>query len=570
MSNGYMQLMTSPSGMQFSMPAMAAARHFYPQMAQTNFLNPNQAVGFFSNCQGLPPLSVTANAATIVPTPTPAPFTSAMQPPLAAPPSTFQQAAQQQDQQQQQQAAPTKSSSSTAQQLQQSYMSAVANHPLNTKAPPPKNHPPANGDDATSSVDGSLQRRWGSKTCAENDADTQGTARLEHPGADPDLPHHVWPSRSNQGEAHTNGDTTGGAQTSTKTAQVPSIANHGAPLGMGFNPSKPSGSVHLTTGTSINASASSSNFRDFAADFDKVALSLIPERTSAPQTDEQQELQCSPPFTSRSFDDFHRLLGKDISPLDDGTADATTTKSPRPTKCVIKSIEEKSSPEKVLLDSSALFTAESYAMFAQESALAASQHAAYLAQDQNTLHPSGNRHFGSFDFDSTIRLIHQHVPVGPRSNTVPPASSVSKMDAKPQAFMKPFFPFQPNCEEKDHRTTTDTQQTKAPINDTPIVSSSEPTSSANESSVRGTTSESNGSDSSFSNSDDGHSDSVDDSDFSDDSFSYEDAPGSLDKRKKEINDSQSISSCHFDESGIHNGVAENNNHALSGDLNGGQ
>lgn len=67
----------------------------------------------------------------------------------------------------------------------------------------------------------------------------------------------------------------------------------------------------------------------------------------------------SPPFTSRSFDDFHRFLGKDL------TLDSDVTGSEINTSI--------SSVSHVVLDTSALFAAESYAMFARESALEANR-----------------------------------------------------------------------------------------------------------------------------------------------------------------------------------------------------
>eukprot|EP00977_Amphora_coffeiformis_P007274 scaffold1581_cov169-Amphora_coffeaeformis.AAC.10 len=541
-SGGFLPLMTSPSGMQFPMPAIAAAQQFFPQM--------NQAACFFANNrQGLQSFSAMANAAA---TSIPAQMASTVVPVATGMQPTFQQTTQ--HQQLQEQVVPANARPSTAQQLQQSYISAVTNHPLNTKAPHPQN---------TSGSNGGIQTV----------GNAQISARSEHPDADPNLTNHAWPSRLHQGDTQTNGGKVCGAQTSTNTPQTSSIPNQGVQVGSGFHPSEVSASVLPTAVTSRNARAPSAHFPDFAAGFDSVALSVMPASTNASPIDEQQALQCSPPFTSRSFDDFHRLLGNDIGPLDDGAAGAALADSPRPSKGTTGRIEDKSSPEKVFLDSSALFTAESYAMFAQESALAASQHAAYLAQDHK-VNPSENRHFGSFDFDSTMKLLHQHVPVASRKDSMPPASSLPEIDAKPQALVKPLFPFQRNADRQQNvghkieikmpsTTTAGLVQTRV-RRSTPVVSSSEPTSSANESSVRGTTSESNGSDNTFSNSDDGQFNSGDDSDSSDNSFSCEDASESMSKRRS------SISSSQYDESWNHHGAAEHKKRRLSGDLNGGQ
>ncbi|GKY94233.1 hypothetical protein MPSEU_000389100 [Mayamaea pseudoterrestris] len=56
---------------------------------------------------------------------------------------------------------------------------------------------------------------------------------------------------------------------------------------------------------------------DFLAGFDKVKLAMRPKRLqngNGGARDEESQ-QYSPPFTSRSFDDFHRFLGEDLAPL---------------------------------------------------------------------------------------------------------------------------------------------------------------------------------------------------------------------------------------------------------------
>jgi hypothetical protein len=90
--------------------------------------------------------------------------------------------------------------------------------------------------------------------------------------------------------------------------------------------------------------------------------------------------QYSPPFTSRSFDDFHRLLGNDLSPLDetvDQKTSASSTQDQRQPHLSLAATAQASQSIREI-DTMALFNAESYAMFAQESAIAASQHAAYF------------------------------------------------------------------------------------------------------------------------------------------------------------------------------------------------
>ena len=272
------------------------------------------------------------------------------------------------------------------------------------------------------------------------------------------------------------------------------------------------------------------NFPDFMAGFDKVALSIRPEYSGAQISDEQTLLQCSPPFTSRSFDDFHRLLGSDLTPLDDGASEAS------PKNADLKGLANKPCTEveqelrKARIDTTALFTAESYAMFAQESALAASQHAAYLAQSHVKM-PQRNQRMGSFDFDSTMKLVSQHVPqhvplLPTRPSSFPMASSINDKGKVETAF---------NC-------TATVKSGQIAKNTPAVVSGSEPASSAAESSLRGSTSESIGSDNTFSNSDDAENESGDEYNSSGDS-SFGDATVT---RKRKNTRHESFSSGQFD------------------------
>lgn len=141
-----------------------------------------------------------------------------------------------------------------------------------------------------------------------------------------------------------------------------------------------SGSVQVST----------SDVPDFLAGFDKVAggpKATVPVDPS---------VQYSPPFTSRSFDDFHRLLGKDISQLGEA---ATTGASPG---------ESKSDENSSVREAMAQFTAESYAFFAQESCIAASQHDAYLSQESTVVAPSFATS-ESFDFEGTVDMVSEDV-----------------------------------------------------------------------------------------------------------------------------------------------------------------
>jgi hypothetical protein len=123
---------------------------------------------------------------------------------------------------------------------------------------------------------------------------------------------------------------------------------------------------------------------DFLAGFDNVTSNLEhgaaqgKPNTDAPSTGSIP--QYSPPFTSQSFDDFHRLLGKDLPPMDETIDQKTTSSSTRDRQqphSPLAATAQTSQPIREL-DTMALFNAESYAMFAQESAIAASQHAAYF------------------------------------------------------------------------------------------------------------------------------------------------------------------------------------------------
>jgi hypothetical protein len=243
------------------------------------------------------------------------------------------------------------------------------------------------------------------------------------------------------------------------------------------------------------------------AGFDKVALSIKPDPSILPPPAQPNSLQCSPPFTSRSFDDFHRFLGKDLVPLDE------TVASPR-----------KGEVDKGLLDNSALFTAEAYAMFAQESAVAVSHHAAYSTGEPQELLARTER-IGSFDLDSTLKMVsHLVFPAAPTASTMTSIDmGESKIDRKPRHTHASHFPTQPDAEEKSRLEVSIAEamtsaQVQWPTDAAALVSGSEPNSSANESSMRGFTSESNGSDNTFNNSDDNFESG--ESNASDDESSY--------------------------------------------------
>ena len=97
-----------------------------------------------------------------------------------------------------------------------------------------------------------------------------------------------------------------------------------------------------------------------------------PSPTAAPAAETTSATVDVPFVSSRSFDDFHRLLGNDVTLF---ASNNNKWNHPQPSN----SKEEASSAPAAapMNETNALFTAESYALLAQESATAASQHAAY-------------------------------------------------------------------------------------------------------------------------------------------------------------------------------------------------
>jgi hypothetical protein len=150
-----------------------------------------------------------------------------------------------------------------------------------------------------------------------------------------------------------------------------------------------------TTNNSTAKAFTAKDLPDFLSGFDQVANTsngvVAPSLGSIQPLDGvHHQLECSPPITSRSFDDMNQFLGTDSLQLGEGV-------SP-PTLC------EAAKGEITPPATTATFTAESYAMFAQESAMAASQHDAYLSHG---LGPFGDASqvAGSFDIDGMVRLL---------------------------------------------------------------------------------------------------------------------------------------------------------------------
>mmetsp|Transcript_22133 Transcript_22133/g.32687 ORF Transcript_22133/g.32687 Transcript_22133/m.32687 type:complete len:755 (-) Transcript_22133:498-2762(-) len=118
---------------------------------------------------------------------------------------------------------------------------------------------------------------------------------------------------------------------------------------------------------------------DFLSGFEKVATKSVVNVESStgglapsriPQSvNEKFQSQYSPPFTSRSFDDFHQLLGKGLSP---SYLDLNNNMQRGHELNSATSVETSVNDEK-----NRSVSADSYAMFAHQSALAVSHHSAY-------------------------------------------------------------------------------------------------------------------------------------------------------------------------------------------------
>jgi hypothetical protein len=174
-------------------------------------------------------------------------------------------------------------------------------------------------------------------------------------------------------------------------------------------PSEPHATMHASE-TSYTRSRAESNIDllehlpDFLSGFDQVALNLSSEHgitydtasKDAPHgTHTMMDHNCpySPTYTSRSFDDLHQFLGKDLSPTK-GSAHGSSHHHANgdgnyghlqimptsiTTKSILKSPCTPLQPHHSDSEALDLFSAESYALFAQESALLASQqHSVYL------------------------------------------------------------------------------------------------------------------------------------------------------------------------------------------------
>jgi hypothetical protein len=145
--------------------------------------------------------------------------------------------------------------------------------------------------------------------------------------------------------------------------------------------------------------------------------STTPEQTSVPPPIADDY---SPPFTSRSFDEFHRFLGKEELPLLDAPSSPHESSLPIHTTTMV-SFEPTATLDVTVPDTAALFTAESYAMLAQASAMEASRHGAY-SMSPLLHHPSSG-----LDVDQVLQQVGVHHPRPRHPSPVAPQTTLRTM-----------------------------------------------------------------------------------------------------------------------------------------------
>ena len=165
---------------------------------------------------------------------------------------------------------------------------------------------------------------------------------------------------------------------------------------------------------------------DFLSGFDRAGKS---SRNSAPikhhaVPNTNNEEAYSPTYTTQSFDDLHCLLGKGLPPSFEQNFAAKSSAAAGPNLQPRAHPPPLPEPVTQTTDSGtshALFTAESYAMFAQESARAASEHDAYLTgMGIHVQQPRGE----SLDIEGMVNLVSEHVstnqkPVERQGESIP-------------------------------------------------------------------------------------------------------------------------------------------------------
>lgn len=90
-------------------------------------------------------------------------------------------------------------------------------------------------------------------------------------------------------------------------------------------------------------------------------------------------LQCSPPLTSKSFDELHRLLGSDLSPKPFDLNESKSEQYPADSESASTTSDNTTNTATTQHGTATPtnISADVYALFAQQSALAVSQHSAY-------------------------------------------------------------------------------------------------------------------------------------------------------------------------------------------------
>jgi hypothetical protein len=132
---------------------------------------------------------------------------------------------------------------------------------------------------------------------------------------------------------------------------------------------------------------------DFLAGFEKALQNTKPPAVS---TAAMPSLPFSPTFTSRSFEDFHRFLGNaSILDASKNISKASAVVGPETTTNFVH-------------DTTALFTADSYAMFAQQSAMEASRHGAYFIPGEPQLPTAYIQKGVTLDVDGMLKLVSEH------------------------------------------------------------------------------------------------------------------------------------------------------------------
>jgi hypothetical protein len=160
---------------------------------------------------------------------------------------------------------------------------------------------------------------------------------------------------------------------------------------------------------------SSTEIPDLLSGFERVVQGMkeAPIATTSEEVEVQSSTavtsnEYSPPFTSRSFDEFHRFLGKDEISLLDTVAPPPPPDAPyvnQNTHVTVNALNKNSiANPAVTVDTNALFSAESYALLTQESSLQASRHsAAYPIPPL----PNGGRN-NAQDVENILQQLHTH------------------------------------------------------------------------------------------------------------------------------------------------------------------